>query len=170
MYEEFCGCVNQTQLGFAVLDARESTRGIHDLIYARFPTAPQVKIYDNSCHLHKTCMKLDPLYWKNTTFVIDRYHDFSHDSCSPVFKMNHFSYLDRTTFSQTAEQFHAELERSDLTGSLAHMTQVNFLLTCRFNMFLHNVRFRQNPVKAVGSLRFLIEQLQLERLNLSTPN
>lgn len=74
--------------------------------------------------------------------------------------MAQFPHLEKeVTNSQIAEQYHSELERSDLTGSLSGMTQVNFMLSCRFFMFLHNMRARQDP-KQILPLRVLIEQMQ----------
>lgn len=75
--------------------------------------------------------------------------------------MNQYPHLEReVSNSQIAEQFHSELQRSDLVGSLSGMTQVNFMLSCRFFMFLHNIRARQDT-KQVLPLRALIENMQL---------
>jgi hypothetical protein len=151
-------------LGFAALDGKESTRVVHDLLYSRLEEPPDGKLYDNGCNFHKTCMRIAPLFWRDCLIVIDREHQPNHCNCSPVFDMAHFPHLEKeVSNSQIAEQFHSELQRSDLTGSLCGMTQVNFMLSLRFFMFLHNIRARQNP-EQILPLRILIENMQLDQL------
>jgi len=163
VYEEFCCCKLKIQLGFADLDGKESTREVHDILYGRLDEPPDAKLYDNACNLHKTCMRVAPCFWRCCLMLIDREHQCNHKNCSPVFDMAHFPHLEKeVTNSQIAEQYHSELERSDLTGSLSGMTQVNFMLSCRFFMFLHNMRARQDP-KQILPLRVLIEKMQLAR-------
>lgn len=65
--------------------------------------------------------------------------------------------------SELVEQYHAALDRSDLTGSVAHMSQTNFLQTLRFQMFLHNMKSDMKTLKLEGvSLQYLIERVQME--------
>lgn len=163
-YEQFCTCPNKIMLGFEILDAKESTRTVHDMVYARFEHAPEIKLYDNACNCHKTAMKLDPCYWADTVFCTDRAHEPTHVACSPAFRMGSYSQMDGIN-SQTAEQFHAALERSDITGSLSHMSQVHFMLSERFYMFLNNIRSRIRGRDNM-SLRALIEEVQIELLQL----
>ena len=115
-------------LGFQVLDTKETVRTVHDTIYTRFETAPVLKYYDNGCNLHKTATTLDPIFWRDTQFLIDGAHEPCHVSCSPAFRATFYTQRDGTN-SQIAEQYHAILERSDLTGSLAHIQLYTYIFT-----------------------------------------
>ena len=152
-------------LGFQVLDTKETVRTVHDTIYTRFEKAPGLKFYDNGCNLHKTATALDPLYWQDTQFLIDGAHEPCHVACSPAFRRTFFTQRDGTN-TQIAEQYHARLERSDLTGSLAHMSQVHFLMSIRLFMFFYNLQSLQLNHPHC-SLRTLIEMMQLDRFRTS---
>ena len=80
--------------------------------------------------------------------------------CSPAYNIDNYQQFDNVN-TQVAEQYHAREDRSDFTGSLCHMTQVHFMLTARFFMFLYNVRARL-PTGSTDTLRSVIEQLQRE--------
>jgi hypothetical protein len=40
--------------------------------------APELVIYDNSCRLHEYCLNRDPTFFKNTKFVVDKFHWKNH--------------------------------------------------------------------------------------------
>ena len=40
--------------------------------------APELVIYDNSCRLHEYCLNHDPAFFKNTKFVVDKFHWKNH--------------------------------------------------------------------------------------------
>ena len=41
-------------------------------------SGPKIIIYDNCCALHAYCLNRDPLFFKHTTFLIDRFHWRNH--------------------------------------------------------------------------------------------
>ncbi len=43
-------------------------------------SAPKVIIYDNACALHNYCLNRDPEFFKDTTFLVDRFHWKNHTS------------------------------------------------------------------------------------------
>ena len=48
------------------------------ILRTRFATPPEVVIYDNSCNLSAYCLRRDPGFFKNTKFVVDRFHFKNH--------------------------------------------------------------------------------------------
>jgi len=90
-------------VGFHAMKYAESERTVHNLIYSRFPSAPEIIIYDNSCNLHKFVMFREPQFYLDTIFVLDRLHENSHGTCSPVYAPDKYIQL-RQTNTQIAEQ------------------------------------------------------------------
>lgn len=39
-----------------------------------FSLAPELVIYDNGCNLHNYCLNREPVFFKPTWFVVDRFH------------------------------------------------------------------------------------------------
>ena len=78
--------------------------------------------------------------------VIDRFHEPGHVACSCVFNMDQYAECCGRTHvdSQVAEQGNSEFAKSDMAASVRHMSQVNFLLSFRFFMFLYNARMFAN--------------------------
>ena len=46
--------------------------------YCYFILAPKVIIYDNACNLHTYALNRDPLFFRYTKFVVDRFHWKNH--------------------------------------------------------------------------------------------
>ena len=82
----------------------ESARSVFEVLYTRWPTAPEVVVYDNACNLAIYAHMREAYLFKDTTFVIDRLHQHAHHQCSPVFDFNLYSTLYGKN-SQLAEQF-----------------------------------------------------------------
>lgn len=40
--------------------------------------APKIIVFDNCCNLHSYCLNRDPNFFRNTLFVVDRFHWFNH--------------------------------------------------------------------------------------------
>ena len=40
--------------------------------------APSLIVYDNSCNLHSYCLNRDPGFFRQTKFVVDRFHWRNH--------------------------------------------------------------------------------------------
>lgn len=69
----------------------ESARSVFELLYTRWPTAPEVVVYDNACNLSIYCDLREPYLFRNTTFVIDKLHKWNHKQCSPAFDFNNYT-------------------------------------------------------------------------------
>jgi hypothetical protein len=80
-----CTCCQQI-VGFSVLDGRESTRTVFEILYSRFDRAPKRIIYDNACNACLTFNLREARFFADTEFVIDRFHWKDHvNGCSPAF-------------------------------------------------------------------------------------
>ena len=42
------------------------------------PVAPSTVIYDFACSLHAYCLNRDPIFFKDTRFLVDRFHWGNH--------------------------------------------------------------------------------------------
>lgn len=72
-------------VGFNLLHEFESPRSVFEVLYTRFPRAPRVIYYDNGCNLEVYASMRAPTFFSGTTFLVDKFHFFSHHHCSPVF-------------------------------------------------------------------------------------
>ena len=43
------------------------------MIFLPFP-GPRLIVYDNSCNLHSYCLNQDPVFFKNSQFLVDQLH------------------------------------------------------------------------------------------------
>ena len=77
--------------GFEVMQIHESTNTPFSIMKMRFKMvcinqffmlqdlflAPKVVVYDSACNLHAYCLNInyrDPLFFKSTWFLVDRFH------------------------------------------------------------------------------------------------
>ena len=49
-----------------------------------FVSAPDVAIYDNECNLHAYALNREPAFFKNTWFLVDRFHWKNHSGKRPI--------------------------------------------------------------------------------------
>ncbi|KAI6659973.1 hypothetical protein LOD99_14314 [Oopsacas minuta] len=95
-----------------------------------FREQPKVIIYDNACNLHKTCMKRDPKVFRNTTFLIDRFHSTNH-KCNPSYSLRSIQTDEMKKLnSQICEQLFSSLRR--IATQIAYMRIDNVFFTTRY--------------------------------------
>ena len=97
---------------------------------------------DNCCNLHKYCMLREPLFFKDTKFVIDRLHYASHRRCSSAYDPYLCPELLHVYNSQLCEQINsrlntltAQLSRFGLENWLHHVREFLFLITNTDDIF-----------------------------------
>jgi len=95
--------------------------------YCRRP--PQVVVYDFACALQEYCLNRAPAFFKDTLFVVDRFHWRNHVACAFSYNMSGFLFLDQLN-SQAAEQSNSRLQA--LADVCSLMTQPNFMRSLRF--------------------------------------
>jgi hypothetical protein len=70
-----CICLDCLRVvGFNAMHEAESARSVFEVVFSRFPTAPDVIIYDNACNLSQYCHTRESYFFRDTCFVIDKLH------------------------------------------------------------------------------------------------
>lgn len=82
-------------VGFNAMHEGESARSVFEVLYTRWKVAPEVVVYDNACNLAIYAHMREAWFYRDTTFVVDRLHQFAHHQCSPAFDFNLFKDLYR---------------------------------------------------------------------------
>ena len=120
-------CPHQICYGFSVMRDHESPRVPFNIFCTRFSCPPKTIVYDNACKLHQFCLNRDPHFFKNTVFVVDRFHWKGHIGCSKGYNLNEYNAALEVNClnSQVNEQENAGRKR--LSGMLAYMTLDNFI-------------------------------------------
>lgn len=89
-------------------------------------------MYDFACAPYDYCLNREPEHFKDTMFVVDRFHWKNHNACTRSYKLG--MYLDLSFLnSQVAEQCNSALTR--IKRSVSQMTQSAFMTSVR--LFLH---------------------------------
>lgn len=115
------------------MGAPESPRTAFDILMTKFNEMPRNIIYDDACHLHLFALKREPARFKNTRFMVDRFHARGH-LCTNGYDMKKYVEDDtiRTLNSQLAEQNNAHLR--NLNSQIACMPSDNAII--HLSMFL----------------------------------
>ena len=124
--------------GFTMMDKHESPRIPFDILTTRFPTPPKTVVYDNACKLHQMVLKREPLRFKNTKFLVDRFHSKGH-TCSRGYHMDTYKKdeIIATINSQLCEQLNARLK--NLRGQIACMSSDNAKFHIELFLSIRNV-------------------------------
>ncbi|XP_077987997.1 uncharacterized protein LOC144442507 [Glandiceps talaboti] len=120
-------CPHKVCYGFQLMKQVESPAVPFSIIMTRFPTAPQIIIYDNCCKLHQYSLNREPEFFKNTLFLVDRLHWKNHTGCSSGYNMNVYKYnadINKLN-SQVCEQSNADLAR--IKAQVSYMLPDNFM-------------------------------------------
>ena len=119
-------CQHGVCYGFSVVSNCESPKHHFEIFRQRFRIAPKVIIYDNACKLHQYCLLREPAFFKDTLFLVDRFHWKGHIACSMGYNLCVYlanSQLKKLN-SQVNEQGNAGVKK--LKGHLSYMTFENF--------------------------------------------
>jgi uncharacterized protein YozE (UPF0346 family) len=128
-------CQHGVCYGFEIMVDSESPNTPFTILRTRFRSAPKTVVYDNACHLMAYSLNRDPARFRDTTFLVDRFHWGNHTSCSPSFSLNKYNGL-KFLNSQITEQTNSSL--SKLRTQLSYMTLDNFKLHAQLYLFLRN--------------------------------
>ena len=118
--------------GFKIFTSGESTITVFNILMRHFEILPKFIVYDNACNLHNTCLirsvllllynivnviKLksfrDPTAFRNSTFLIDRFHSTNH-KCNRAIQCQIFEQETLTSlilkfanrYTQGCDEFH----------------------------------------------------------------
>lgn len=122
-------CEHGVCYGFYMIPKAEGRNEAFSFLTCYFAEAPRYVIYDFGCALQEYCLNRAPSFFKDTIFVVDRFHWMGHKSCAKSYSPSLFSELDRVNTS-IAEQCNAELKK--IRQITTRMNQVHFMLVTRF--------------------------------------
>ncbi|KAI0370901.1 hypothetical protein BV20DRAFT_965977 [Pilatotrama ljubarskyi] len=89
-------CTHSICLGFHTIPVAEGRNDVFSAIYTRFPTAPQIVVYDFACQLAPYCFVREARYFSDTRFLIDELHARDHTKCGQAcFASNAMQYDER---------------------------------------------------------------------------
>ncbi|KAI0373713.1 hypothetical protein BV20DRAFT_925594, partial [Pilatotrama ljubarskyi] len=89
-------CTHSICLGFHTIPVAEGRNDVFSAIYTRFPTAPEIVVYDFACQLAPYCYVREARYFANTRFLIDELHARDHTRCGQAcFASNAMQYDER---------------------------------------------------------------------------
>ena len=112
--------------GFRVMESYESPWHPFEILLCRFPTPLKMIIYNNGCKLPQYVLNREPVHFKNTVFLVDRFHWRGHVICSSSYSLDGYTSLDVASInSQVNEQANAVLQR--IKGHIANMKLDNFV-------------------------------------------
>ncbi|KAF5331969.1 hypothetical protein D9611_008841 [Ephemerocybe angulata] len=87
-------CTHSVCYGFHCIPSSEGRNDVFSALVTRWPTAPKMVIYDFACALGPYCLIREPEFFKNTLFVIDKFHTAGHTKCSPAAFLDQYSDTD----------------------------------------------------------------------------
>lgn len=122
---------------FYIIPNAEGRNEAFSFLLKYFKVAPKVVVYDFACALQDYCLNRQPEHFRDTTFLVDRFHWFNHVSCARSYSLSsylQYAYLN----SQVAEQCNSALTR--IKCSISQMKQVTFMSGVRFFLEMWNQR------------------------------
>ena len=134
-------CQHGVCLGFELMRLSESPRTAFDVLVRRFSeNMPSLVIYDNACKLHLYALKREPQLFKNTRFMVDRFHyKRGHVGCTLGYNMNQYSKDSKIKQinSQVCEQANADLRR--LGTVISSMKPENAMYHIKLFLAIRNI-------------------------------
>ena len=131
-------CRHGVCYAFYIIPNAEGRNEAFSFLLKYFKVAPKVVVYDFACALQDYCLNRQPEHFKNTAFLVDRFHWFNHVSCARSYNLSlygEYAYLN----SQIAEQCNNSA-LSRIKCSCSQMKQVTFMSTVRFFLEMWNQR------------------------------
>ncbi|KZV81026.1 hypothetical protein EXIGLDRAFT_629202 [Exidia glandulosa HHB12029] len=99
-------CTHGICYGFHCIPDGEGRNDAFAAMYTRWREAPKVVIYDFACALGPYCMLRAAEFFKDTIFIIDRFHASGHKACSPAcFASNYVFDPDIKNANTSAAEF-----------------------------------------------------------------
>lgn len=83
-------CERGISYGFHMMKDSEGLKDVMCAIRQYWSKAPLTIVYDNACHLMAYCHAREWEYFKDTTFLIDCFHQYNHVGCSEAHSMKRF--------------------------------------------------------------------------------
>lgn len=140
-------CTHGVCYGFHTIPEGEGRNDAFSALYTRWKVAPKVVVYDFACALGPYCMLREADFFKDTIFIIDRFHASGHKSCSPACFASNYVYDPdiRKANTSAAEFGNSGLKRIRLP--VRYMSQGHSVVYTHRFLSLWN-RLRRKAVRA----------------------
>lgn len=144
-------CTHGVCYGFHVIPQGEGRNDVFSAIYTRFKVAPEVVVYDFACALGPYCMQREAEYWRDTLFVIDRFHASGHKTCSAACMLS--TYADHNQRLAAVNSSVAEMGNSQLRyvrKSIRYMTEGHAVLYVHRFLSIWNQKVKMRLNRTTG--------------------
>lgn len=110
------------------MSSSESPRFPVNSLVEYWKIPPKYVIYDNSCHAHEFALNREPSFFKNTHFLVDKFHWRNHTACSRGYNSRLYPEAAKLN-SQVCEQFNALLRKVALSAQYSNVRSYFLLVT-----------------------------------------
>ena len=128
-----------------IIEKAEGRDELFSYIVRHYPKAPEVVIYDFACALEEFCLNRLPSFFKNTLFLVDRFHWWNHAACSIGYDIRSYHDLEYLN-TEVAEQNNSALKR--IKRTLTRSSQGPFMVLLK--LFLHRWNLKKEASMFVG--------------------
>ncbi|KAK3599115.1 hypothetical protein CHS0354_016374 [Potamilus streckersoni] len=80
------------------------------ILRPRLNIATKLDIYNNACNLRNYCLNRDPVFFRETWFLVDCFHWCNHKGCHVGYNVSHYLQYVHLN-SQVAEQRNSTLQK-----------------------------------------------------------
>lgn len=119
-------CQHSVCVGFHVIPTAEGRNDVFSALFTHWPVAPKIVVYDYACQLAPYSMVREPLFFRDTRFVVDEFHAVGHTKCSSASSATHAMQYDPNL--QAVNTSAAEVGNSGvgkIRKSVSYMTQTH---------------------------------------------
>ena len=117
----------------------EGRNDVFSAIYTRFPTAPEIIVYDFACQLAPYCFVREARYFRDTRFLIDELHAHDHTRCGQAcFASNSMRYDERVRAVNTSAAECGNKGVGRIRKSVSYMTYEHAVIYTKVFMDVRN--------------------------------
>ena len=128
-------CEHGVCYGFYMIPDAEGRNEAFSFITTHFQSAPDVIVYDFACALQDYCLNREPYFFRNSKFLVDRFHWFNHAACARSYNLSLYEQYAHVN-SQVAEQWNSALKR--IKATVGQMCQEAFMFNVRLFLDVRN--------------------------------
>jgi hypothetical protein len=120
-----------------IMPQAEGRNEMYSFMVSYLKRAPDVVIYDFACSLQEYCLNRAPAFFRETRFVVDRFHWCNHTACSAAYNMSLYADITHVN-SELAEQVNSALQY--IRPNIAAMTTRSAVMVLRFFLHVRNTQ------------------------------
>ncbi|KAL0573345.1 hypothetical protein V5O48_008609 [Marasmius crinis-equi] len=132
-------CTHSICYGFHCIPKGEGRNDVFSAMVTRWRKAPRRVVYDFACALAPYCLVREPLFFRDTQFLIDKFHESGHSKCSSACGSANYSSTDSSlekVNSSAAECGNSGIAR--IRKSVSYMRQNRAILYTKVFLSIWN--------------------------------